>query len=451
MLRKQKQLAMFVSIVPSSVQRHLFEVIARMKTKRTLAKQSLFYVIANGVEAMVPFLLAPILTRSLSPTDYGLWVLFITYATFMRPLIGLSAQDAIRMRFYDFDQEQLDKFTHTVFFIMANVLVFGLILVFFFQDALAAATKFPAAWLISIVIAAFLFEVFYTVLALQQFHGHRLAFLYTQITQAVLSLCFILVFMYYGWGWQGVILGRLCGLTLTAIAALYKLGFQPSTLLRVPPRSYYRSIAKFGLFYVPSGMIIMAMATIDKVVAAHFLGVAASGIYAVAALFASAFWVVNNSFVLAWTPWLFRRLRGDEPDKLREILSVSGLYFITATCAAGAIYAFSLWFAPILLGEAFHTAIPLMKYIMAAILLQGFFMHNMKFLHNYQRVSVMSVCSIIAIVINLALSIAWAPEFGLKGIIQATIVSFAAVFIVSGILVVTQISQASKKEVSPVV
>lgn len=422
-----------------------------MRTKRTLVKQSMFYAVANGVEALVPFLLAPILTRSLSTTDYGIWVLFVTYATFMRPLIGLSAQDAIRMRFYDFDQKQLDQFTHTAFFIMANVLVFGLIVVFFFQDALAVATKFPAVWLVSIVVAAFLFEVFYTVLALQQFHGQRLAFLYTQITQAILSMTVISLFLYFDWGWQGVILGRIIGLSLTVLVSLYRLGLRPGKLLRIPPRSFYRNIAAFGLVYVPSGMIVMAMAMIDKVVAAHFLGVAASAIYAVAALFASAFWVVNNSFVLAWTPWLFKRLRGDEPNKLGEVLTVSGLYFVSASCAAAGIYAFSLWFAPILLGEAFHAAIPLMKYIMLAILLQGFFMHNMKFLHNYKRVSVMSLCSIIAIVINLWLSISWAPEFGIKGIMQATAVSFGAAFVLSGILVIAQITQSNKKEVSPVV
>ena len=422
-----------------------------MSTKRTLAKHSLFYTVANGVEALVPFLLAPILTRSLNPTDYGIWILFITYATFMRPLIGMSAPDAIRMRFYDFDQKQLDQFIHTVLFMMTNVMIFGLIIVFLFQDFIAVATKFPAAWLISIIVAAFLFEVFYTVLAILQFQGERVAFLYTQITQAVLSMAFILCFIYFDWGWQGVILGRAMGLCVTGVVSLHKLGYSASQLLRIPPRSFYRNTASFGLVYVPSGMIIMAMALIDKVVAAHYLGVAASGIYAVAALFSSAFWVVNNSFVLAWTPWLFRRLRGDETEKLREVLTVSALYFVTASCAAGTIYFFSLWFAPILLGEAFHDAIPLMKYIMIAIILQGFFMHNMKFLHNYKKVAIMSACSLIAIICNLWLSIAWVSEFGIKGVMQATTVSFATAFVISSILVIAQLMQTNKKKVSPIV
>src|ERR1044072_5031198 len=81
-----------------SMLRQAFE----LKAKKFLAMHSLFYAVANSIEALVPFLLAPILTPTLDPAGYGIWVLFITYATFLRPIVGLTTQDAIRMRFYDF-------------------------------------------------------------------------------------------------------------------------------------------------------------------------------------------------------------------------------------------------------------------------------------------------------------------------------------------------------------
>lgn len=411
-----------------------------MKTKRNLAAQSLFYAVANGIEAMVPFLLAPLLTRMLVPEEYGIWVLFVTYATFLRPFIGLTVQDAIRMRFYDFDSDQLDRFVRTAFFIMTIAMIVGAIATFALRDVLAVMTQFPATWMVSIVVAAFLFEAFYTVLALHQFHGRRMMFLYTQVIQAVLSLGFILIFLLSGWGWQGVILGRMVSMAISVTISLGMLGYRPSGFLKMPERAFYRNIAGFGILYVPSGMVIMAMAMIDKVVAAHYLGVAASAIYGVAALFASAYWVVNNSFLLAWTPWLFRRLNGDEAHNMGEVLSVSGLYFAFATLAAGAIYTVSIFVAPILLGEAFHEAIPLMRYIMLAILLQGFFMHNMKFLHQEKAIIVMSVISLLAIAMNLWLSILWAPEGGVRGIMLATAVSFGVAFVMSGILVLAHLS-----------
>lgn len=400
--------------------------------------QSLFYAVANSIEALVPFLLAPILTRALDPSEYGIWVLFITYATFLRPIVGLTTQDAIRMRFYDFDQKQLDQFTHTVLFVMMTMAVVVSAVTLLFSDALASATKFPASWLVSVVVAAFLFEVFYTALALQQFHNRRKAFLLTQVVQAVLSLILISAFLLGGWDWRGVILGRMLGMAAAALISLRTLGYGPSMFLRMPPRSFYRDIASFGVVYWPSGMVIMAVAMTDKVVAAHFLGVSASAMYGVAALFASAYWVVNYSFVLAWTPWLFRKLKSAPTEGTREIVSVSMLYFVLAPIAAVAFYFVSLLIAPILLGEAFHSAIPLMRYIMIAIVLQGFFIHNMKYLHFDKDISVMSLCSALTIALNICLSILWAPEMGIRGIMLATVASFGVTFLVSGMIVIAR-------------
>src|SRR5688572_429195 len=262
-----------------------------LKAKKFLAIQSLFYAVANSIEALVPFLLAPILTRTLTPTDYGVWVLFITYATFLRPIVGLTTQDAIRMRFLDFDQKQLDQFTHTVLYVMAVMALVVSTVTLLFADQIASAARFPAGWLVSVVAAAFLFEVFYTALALQQFHGRRRAFLTTQAVQAVLSMTFISVFLLYGWDWRGVILGRMLALAIATLISLRGLGYAPALFFRMPPRSFYRNIAAFGVVYWPTGMVVMAVAMTDKVVAARYLGVEASAMYGVAALFASAYWV----------------------------------------------------------------------------------------------------------------------------------------------------------------
>jgi O-antigen/teichoic acid export membrane protein len=275
-------------------------------------------------------------------------------------------------------------------------------------------------------------------LALQQFHNRRKAFLGTQVIQAVLSMTLISAFLLGGWDWRGVILGRMLGMAVATLIALRSLGYSPSHFLRIPPRSFYRQIASFAVLYWPAGMVIMAVAMTDKVVAARYLGLEASAMYGVAALFASAYWIVNYSFVMAWTPWLFRKLKAAPTEGLREVASVSMLYFMLASIAGVVFYFISLLVAPILLGEAFHRAIPLLRYIMLAIVLQGFFMHNMKFLHFEKDIGMMSACSALTIALNLWLSIAWAPGMGVRGIMLATAVSFGASFLISGILVVAR-------------
>ena len=311
-------------------------------------------------------------------------------------------------------------------------------LTFLFREPLGEAAKFPAGWLVSVVLAAFLFEVFYTALALLQFHNRRKDFLATQVIQAVLSMTLVSAFLLAGWDWRGVVLGRMLGMGVATLISLRSLGYSPLQYFRIPPRSFYRDITSFAVVYWPAGMVIMAVAMTDKVVAAYYLGVEASGMYGVAALFASAFWIVNYSFVLAWTPWLFRKLKAAPTEGMREVVSVSMLYFVLASIAGVAFYFVSLVAAPILLGEAFHRAIPLLQFIMVAIVLQGFFIHNMKFLHFDKDIGLMSACSALTIVLNLWLSIRWAPTMGVRGIMIATAVSFGAAFLISGALIVAR-------------
>ena len=416
-----------------------------LKAKKFLAIQSLFYAFANSIEALVPFLLAPILTRTLDPAGYGLWVLFMTYVTFLRPIVGLTSQDAIRMRFYDFDEKKLEQFTHTVLFAMLAMTIGVSAVTYVFRDALASAAMFPAGWLVSVVVAAFLFEVFYAALALHQFHNRRADFLKTQMIQAVLSLSLVTGFLLAGWSWPGVILGRMLGMGIATLLSLRALGFGLRHFLRIPERSFYRNITSFAVLYWPTGMVIMAVAMTGKVVAARYIGVEASAMYGVAALFASAFWIVNQSFVLAWTPWLFRKLKDAAVDGVREVVSVSALYFIVASLAGVACYFVSLLAAPIVLGEAFHDAIPLLKYIMLAIVLQGFFIHNMKFLHFDKDIVLMSACSTLTIVLNLWLSVMWAKTMGVEGIMLAAAVSFGATFLISGILVLVRYANLQER------
>jgi hypothetical protein len=76
--------------------------------------------------------------------------------------------------------------------------------------------------------------------------------------------------------------------------------------------------------------------------------------------------------------------------------------------------------------------------MMVAIVLQGFFMHNMKFLHFDKSIGLMSAFSALTIGLNIWLSILWAQSMGIHGIVLATAVSFAASFVISGMLVIAR-------------
>ena len=62
------------------------------KLFKKLAGISIFYSFANSIEALSPFFLAILLTRILTPQDYGIWVLFVSLMAFLRPVVNLTIQ-----------------------------------------------------------------------------------------------------------------------------------------------------------------------------------------------------------------------------------------------------------------------------------------------------------------------------------------------------------------------
>ena len=82
---------------------------------------------------------------------------------------------------------------------------------------------------------------------------------------------------------------------------------------------------------------------------------------------------------------------------------------------------------------------------MLAIVLQGFFIHNMKFLHFDKDIVLMSACSTLTIVMNIWLSVSWASTMGIEGIMLAAAASFGATFLISGIFVLVRYANLQER------
>ena len=82
------------------------ETAEREAKRPGLLRQTQLYGVVNGLNAGIPLLLVPVLTRYLSPTDYALLLLFELTVGLIRPLVGLGTIAAVKRRY--FDQEKID-------------------------------------------------------------------------------------------------------------------------------------------------------------------------------------------------------------------------------------------------------------------------------------------------------------------------------------------------------
>ncbi len=407
--------------------------------KRQLLKKiytsSLVYTLANSIEALAPFVLAIILTRRLSPDEYGIWVLFIALFTFLRPLISLSVQDALKMHYFELDKRSLSEFTLSSFVITSVMTLFFYCISAFAKEYISVWIKFPDSWLASIVLAAYLYSVFFFLLTLNQFKDNRKQFFLLHIIQSSVSIALVFAFVLSAGGWQGAILGKLGGLLVVSIVGVWWLAKDLTFTINANYLLKLKEIIKFGLYYLPTGLSLVIVPLTDRMIITHFLGLNEVGLYGVSALFGSAFFIVINGFMYAWMPWLFRRLMEYDNQAQKEVRVVSISFAFLLPIIAAIFYFFCLFIAPLIIGISFYDAFVLIPWVLSAFVMQGYFFHNQAFLLFKKNTTIISVCSFFCIVLNIVLSYLWAISYGIKGVILATAASYFLSWLLSSYFV----------------
>jgi O-antigen/teichoic acid export membrane protein len=213
---------------------------------KKLSQHSAFYTFANSIEAFSPFLMAIVLTRLLAPEEYGVWVLFIALVTFLRPLVNLTIQDALRMHFFEMDDAERARFVWSSLWLSTLCVAIFIAITLVLARPLSAALSLPAEWLVTIPIAAYLYAVFYFLLAFNQFAHRRRRFLNLHIIQTTASLVFIGCLVFNDWGWPGVVIGKISGLAVgCAVGAIWLIRSLPfRKVLRQSPQIIQLANAK---------------------------------------------------------------------------------------------------------------------------------------------------------------------------------------------------------------
>lgn len=388
-----------------------------------LGQISAFYTFANAVEAVSPFILAVVVTRILLPAEYGAWVLFISLVTFFRPILSLSLQDALRMRFYSMREAEKADFVWSSFVLLTLCAFTIVMLAVASREMLSAFLKLPPDWMPAVGVMAYFFAIFYFLLAYNQFDRRLGHFLSLHAIQTLFSISFIIFLVLAGWGWTGIVIGKTVALALVCVVgAAWVLRELPMESARRKSPAF-RPLIKFGLAYLPAGMSLVAIPLIDRLIVAHVLGLAENGIYGIASLFGVAVFVAINGILHAWMPWLFRRL-SDLKENIREVRLASTAFFLVLPLGGLLAYVVSVAIAPIAIGERFDSAFPLIAWAIAGTVCMGFFFHWQAFLLFKEAIREISISSGICILSNVMFSYFGAIYFGLEGVFAGTILAF---------------------------
>jgi O-antigen/teichoic acid export membrane protein len=83
-----------------------------------LLRSSTVYTLSTVINTAIPFLMMPVLTRYLAPTDYGIVAMFAVLVGIINPFVGLSLHGAVSVRYFVKEKADLPRFIAKCFMIL---------------------------------------------------------------------------------------------------------------------------------------------------------------------------------------------------------------------------------------------------------------------------------------------------------------------------------------------
>ena len=389
------------------------------------------YTGSSILNKALPFFLLPIMTKYLSPVEYGILAIYQALISFSLPFIGMSMENNITKDFYKLSKHEIAKLMSNLIFILfitSSMVMLGIMFYLCFSKSFSGI---PARWLYLIPIITFLNMINQFNLVI--IRNEQKAFIYgvfevsSTILQLALSILFV-VSLKLGWEgrahatWIGALIFGFIGIIYMLRTGYLEYDFN----LRVIKENF--ALALPLIPYALGGIIIFFS---DRFFIDHFAGKAAVGIYAVGYSFGMIVTLFKNAFAKAWSPWMYRNLSHITEEGKIKIVRFTYLYMIGMIGLALCVTFVSYILIEFMANPRYHNAKEFIVWIALANAVNGMYSIMMPYCVHLGKTKILAWIMFSAAAINLIGNYFLVPINGAVGAAQATLLAFCVSFILN--------------------
>lgn len=400
----------------------------------TVARNAAVYTAGNIANAAVPFLLLPILTRVLSPGEYGVIAMFMGLVVIFGAFTGLSVHGAINVRFFDRSATDFTRYIGSCLSILAVSSLLFFIVVWLLREPLASFTDVPQAWVLLAVLVAALNSLVQIRLGLWMVKERPGAYAIFQFARTLMDFGVSLLLVFHlVEGFEGRLWGRTVAICVFGALALVALAREWPGDYR-PKKTDVKDALGFGLPLIPHVIGTFLISTADRFVVNASAGIGEAGVYIVAVQIGMGMLIVMDAFNRAFVPWLYRSLVEREDVVLQRIVKGTWLYFALALLAAGVVAIVGDRLVGVIAGAEYAGAYRPLAWIALGQAFNGMYLMVTNYLFYCRKTAYLSLVTLTTGSIGLAAIIILVPQMGIEGAGVAFAIAMFLKFIFTWIL-----------------
>ncbi|HUS51431.1 MAG TPA: oligosaccharide flippase family protein, partial [Candidatus Paceibacterota bacterium] len=369
-----------------------------------LFKNTFIYAGFNVINQAIPFFLLPIMTRYLTPTDYGIVATFNVLLAVIVVFVGLSMQGAISVNFFKLNKDELKEYIGNVFFILFSSFVLVFTVVYFLKSYFFFFSKFPENWIPYIVVVALFQSIFVIILGLWQVEQKSLPYGLFQILGTILNVSLSVVFVVLlCWGWQGRILGTIITSVIFGLLSIFVI-YKREYIKFSFNKKYIKDALFFGIPLIPHALGGWIITGIDRIFINSMVGVAATGIYTVGYQVGMIIGLLAHSFNLAWSPFLFEKLKENNYSTKVKIVKFTYLYDIGIILLAFGLSFVAPYFLKFFVSKNFYFAYKYVLWIALANAFGGMYFMVVNYIFYVKKTYILAWVTFASAGVNIILN-----------------------------------------------
>jgi O-antigen/teichoic acid export membrane protein len=390
-------------------------------------RDSVIYGIGIIIPRGIAFLLLPLYTRVLSPSDYGIIDIVAIVTNLINLTVALEISQGVA-RFYCETDSQLEKTRYA-----STSLIFTVFMYTFFAYIALAFPNQMSNWILGsaekidiIKVAVFSIWINGIFYALQNQLRWSLkpkacaltSFICSIATISVTFLCII----HWEMGVIGVFWGITWGNLIGSIIALY---YARHDIRAVFDWEKLFIMLKFSIPLVPSSVGVFFALYIDRIAIKELLTFTDLGIYGVSYRIGSVVGLLTAGFQSALTPLIYTYFR--EPDTPQNLARIFRYFMTGALIVLLSVSVFAYEILALLTTPEYYGAAQVIPILVPAILLSGMYIFAPG-LGIGKKTKTIAIINIIAAGLNTSLNFILIPNLGICGSALATMLSALIVF-----------------------
>ncbi|MGI5089141.1 oligosaccharide flippase family protein [Treponema sp. OMZ 305] len=397
---------------------------------KSISRVVIFNVFGSFVLQGISFFTAPIFTRLLSPSDYGIVAVYTAWQGLFMLFIGLQTYGSIANARITYEKNTIDMYLSAIMTLSFLSFACVLSICIIWVRPLSRILGIQQGFVILLPIHSFCVFIvnFYTTKWMQFKDVEKNAIFGVLI--AVVSVCLSLIFIYFFQEekYRGKIYGAAIPQILSACIFLVFLYRNGRCFYN---KDYWQYCLKLTLPLILHGAGGLILSQSDRIMLKKFVGEESVGIYSVGyslALIISSIWGALNT---SWVPFYYEYKKDNNRNL---ILEKAGRYMTLFSVLTMGFLLLAPEVYKIMAPSAYWKGIRLIPLIVLAYYFNFLYAFPANHEFFYQKTIYISLGTLVAAGINIGLNFLLIPIYGDMGAAIATVVSFVFLFLFHDII-----------------